>query len=247
MPTPASLPPGAESQALRLEIATAAQALALAGVARLIAHEINQPLAAIAANGGACLRWLARDPPDLGEAVAAARRLAADAQRAADAMRGIQERLQPQPTGRMQERVGELIATALAVVAPAAAARDVEIGVESLADLPPVEVHRGQMLYVLVTLLSQACVALEHAPKPRVLRVEARRAMQEIELRIGDDQANPVGVPPGRSFEAASALPAAGRALDLLASRAAVESHGGHLAGGGDRGQAFVLTLPCVT
>jgi C4-dicarboxylate-specific signal transduction histidine kinase len=65
----------------------------LAHVARLttmgelvvsLAHELNQPLAGVITNGEACRRWLERDPPNLGEAMNAVRRIVRDAARAGD-------------------------------------------------------------------------------------------------------------------------------------------------------------------
>src|SRR5450631_814263 len=56
-------------------------------LAASIAHEINQPLAAIVMNGGACMKWLDREVPDLEEVRSAARRIIADASRAAEIVR----------------------------------------------------------------------------------------------------------------------------------------------------------------
>ena len=56
----------------------------LGELASSMAHELNQPLAAVVTNGNACLRWLARDEPNLEEATKAVTRMIRDANRAAE-------------------------------------------------------------------------------------------------------------------------------------------------------------------
>src|ERR1700758_2411818 len=72
------LPPSA------VDLERAAHASAMEELVAHIAHEANQPLAAIAANANACLRWLQAQPPNIAEARAAAERIVRDAQRASD-------------------------------------------------------------------------------------------------------------------------------------------------------------------
>ncbi len=66
------------------ELARVARLTTLGELAASLAHEINQPLAALAASGNACLRWLNRDPPDLDAARQAVTRIVQDAHRAGD-------------------------------------------------------------------------------------------------------------------------------------------------------------------
>src|SRR4051812_30226425 len=141
-------PDSAESLALRHEMSVATQGVILGQVARLIAHEINQPLAAVVANGGACLRWLRREPPEREEAQAALQRILVDTRRAAEAIRGIQAFLERQPLARRPEPLETLFSTAVKLVAAAAASRNVQVRIESPEHLPSVEVNRAQMLHV---------------------------------------------------------------------------------------------------
>ena len=243
-----SLPPSAESLALRHEIAAATQAVVIGEVVRLIAHDINQPLAAIVANGGACLRWLERDPPNVAEAAAVARRLGANAQRAAETMREIQARVQRQPPPRTVERVADLVATAVELVAPTAAACRVHIEVEPAADGPAIEANRAQLLYVLMALLGNACEALEQVPEPRRVQVGCRRTDGEVELWVRDNGPGLGVAGRNRHFEPFFTLErdGLGLGLGLAVSRAIVDAHGGRLAAvanpGG--GESFVLAFP---
>ena len=240
--------PSTASLALRHEIAAATQGVVLAEVARLIAHEINQPLAAIVANGGACLRWLQRDPPDVAEAIAAVGRLTADAHRAAESMRGIQALVQRQPPARSRERLHDLAGIAVELVAPAAAARRVQVAVEVMPDLPAVEANRAQMLYVLVALLTNACEALERVPEPRHVRLCARRTDGEVQVAVIDNGPGLGSMGRERHFEPFFTVKPDGLGLGLAVSRAIVESHGGRLSAAANDGQGerFTFTVPAV-
>ena len=71
------------------ELARVARLTTLGELAALLAHEINQPLTAVATSGNACLRWLNRDQPDLASARDAALRVVRDAHRAGDVIRSL--------------------------------------------------------------------------------------------------------------------------------------------------------------
>ena len=78
-----------QAEATLAELRRAARINRLGAMTASIAHEINQPLAAIAANTSAALRWLAKTTPNLDEARAALKSAGRDTQRAADVIEGI--------------------------------------------------------------------------------------------------------------------------------------------------------------
>src|SRR5438445_13381822 len=99
-------------QALRDAESELARALRLATVAELaaaIAHEINQPLAAITANGSACLRSLARQPPMLENAREAASCIVADGHRAGDVIARIRALFEKQEPKQLRVDLNEII------------------------------------------------------------------------------------------------------------------------------------------
>ena len=71
------------------DLARVARLTTMGELAASIAHEINQPLGAIVANGNACLRWLAKDQPQLDEARRAAERIVRDGHRAGDIIKSV--------------------------------------------------------------------------------------------------------------------------------------------------------------
>ena len=246
-PDPSRLPSD-ESLALRHEIAAATQPVVLAEVARLLAHEINQPLAAVVANGGAALRWLEHDPPNVAEASTALRRLVGAAQRGAESIRGIQALAQREPAIRGHEEVAELVRQAVALVAPLASSHGIDIAVECESELPAVAVNRAQVLYVLVALMTNACEALARVPEPRSIRVAARRVEGDVAISVGDNGPGLGAMGRERHFEPFFTIKAEGLGLGLAVSRAIVESHGGRLTAvaNPDDGESFTFTLPAL-
>ena len=90
----------AQLERVQADFAHAARVSMLGELTASLAHEVNQPLAAIATNAAAGLRWLGRPEPHVGEVRATTERIAADARRAADIIarvRGMAERRTPQP------------------------------------------------------------------------------------------------------------------------------------------------------
>ena len=73
----------------RAELARIAQLTSMGEMAASIAHEVNQPLAAIVANGNAGLRWLAKAPPDMDKAGAALQRVVRDGLRASEVVGSV--------------------------------------------------------------------------------------------------------------------------------------------------------------
>src|SRR4051812_5435590 len=212
-------PDSAESLALRHEMSVATQGVILGQVARLIAHEINQPLAAVAANGGACLRWLRHDPPEREEAQAALQRILVDTRRAAEAIRGIQAFLERQPLARRAESLSSLFTMAVQLVGATAASRNVAIHIDPPEHLPPVEVNRAQMLHVLHSLLSNACESLERVPEPRVVKLAARLDTREVEVTVSDNGPGLGASGRERHFEAFFTSKPEGLGLGLAVSR----------------------------
>ena len=243
---PRSDPDSAESLALRHEMSVATQGVLLGQVARLIAHEINQPLAAVAANGGACLRWLRHEPPEFEEAKAAVHRILADTHRAAEAIRAIQAFLERQPLPRKPEPLPVLLHDALQLLAPVAASRNVAMRLDAGEHLPPVVVNRAQMLHVFYSILCNACESLERVPEPRAVQIAAVSRGGEIEVTVHDNGPGLGATGRERHFEAFFTSKPQGLGLGLAVSRTIVESHGGRLwatPNEGD-GETFHIALP---
>src|SRR5206468_11438502 len=103
-------------QAAQAELARATRFTAMGQMAASIAHEINQPLAAIVANGNAALRWLANTTPDLDEARAALKRIVNDGHRASEVIGGIRAMFKKDSQEKASLDVNRLIRGVLVLV-----------------------------------------------------------------------------------------------------------------------------------
>lgn len=232
---------------MQSDLAHASRVSMLGELAASIAHEVNQPLAAIAANGAAGLRWLNRDEPDLGEVNALTQRVVSDARRAAD----IISRLRAMASGR----AAELTSLSLADVADDAVLfldhelqrRDVRLTMAIEPRLPQVVADRIQLQQVIVNLAMNAIQAMSGIPDgDRRLLLGCRNVPEGIEFRVEDSGP---GIPPDalpRLFDSFFTTRKDGMGMGLAIARTIVESFGGSISAADrpDGGACFAFVLP---
>jgi len=126
----------------REDLARVNRALTLGELTASIAHELNQPLAAVVTNANACERWLAVQPPNIEEANDALRRISRDANRASDVILRIRSLLTKSATRRVELGVDEIIRDVVTLVHGQAAAQNVTLLIDIEPDLPPVLADR---------------------------------------------------------------------------------------------------------
>jgi signal transduction histidine kinase len=159
-------------QQVQADFAHAARVATLGELSASIAHEINQPLAAIATNGEASLRWLDRPEPNVGEARELAARMVADARRAADVIRHIRAMATRQSAGRELLSVNDVVSETLDFLQRNLQARDVQVEFDADAGLPLIEADRTQLQQVMVNLAINAEQAMvQHKVPDRRLAI----------------------------------------------------------------------------
>jgi PAS domain S-box-containing protein len=237
-----------ETQLLRQEIAHAGRVSMMGQLATGLAHEINQPLAAILRNAEAAELFLQHATPDLDEIRAILADIRADDERAGhviDRMRGLLKRRTPE-TRRLD--VAALVGEVAALVRVDAASRQVKLDLVVPHDLPQVRGDRVHLQQVLLNLILNGMDALDKArPEDRRVGVIARlNAAQAVEIVVND--AGP-GIPAdvlGQIFNPFFTTKPHGMGMGLAISRTIIEAHDGQLwaentPGGG---AAFLFTLP---
>ncbi|HEX5077637.1 MAG TPA: ATP-binding protein, partial [Geminicoccaceae bacterium] len=218
------------------------------GELALIAHEVNQPLAAIVTNGEASLRWLARSPPETGEVRSGLQRIIGDAKRAGEVIhriRALSRNVEPERVrldlNSVVEEVGRLVQREVA-------SHRVALRLDLASDLPAVRGDRVQLQQVIINFAIngiQAMAAVEGRPRELLIR-SARTADDRALVAVRDSGS---GIDPehaDRLFDAFFTTKPNGMGLGLSICRSIIEAHGGQLwaRGNAGAGATFQFTLP---
>ncbi|MDB5448156.1 MAG: hypothetical protein JWQ97_3473, partial [Phenylobacterium sp.] len=228
------------------ELARAARLTSLGVLAASIAHEVNQPLAAIVTNSEASLRLLAADPPDIGEARAALSQIAYDARRAGDVIKRLRG-LMAGTAEHADVDVNEAVREVAALMRSRLLARGVALQLELDPGAPHVLGDRLQLQQALMNLVSNAVEAMGRAgAAPEVTLRSGLDADGALVLSVAD--CGP-GVDPqmaDRLFDPFFTTKAGGMGMGLSIARSVAEAHGGRLSvsAGPDSGAVFQLTIP---
>ena len=212
-----------------------------------LAHEVNQPIAAAATDANTCLRWLARDQPDLEEASAAASRVVKDAARAAEIMSRIRSLFKKEVSQRELVDVNEIIRGMIGLLRSEAARYSISMRTELSEDLPLIMGDRVQLQQVTMNLIINSIDAMKDVDGTREIAITSQRAENEqLQVSVSDTG---IGLPSQRAdqiFNAFFTTKPHGTGMGLRISRSIVESHGGRLwaADNSPRGARFAFTLP---
>jgi PAS domain S-box-containing protein len=226
-------------------LAQATQAASLAELSASIAHEVNQPLAAIVANSHACRRWLSAETPNIERAKVTVERITRDANSAADVVSRIRSLFkQSAATTRTSSALGGVVVQARNLMADEAAQRRVRINVDVEANLPSVAIDRIQIQQVLVNLIRNGIEAMDSASDDRVIGLRVCRLEDAVCTEVSD-RGRGIEAPDG-IFEPFVTTKEHGMGMGLAIARSIVKAHGGRLwAEGNDpRGAKFTFTLP---
>jgi PAS domain S-box-containing protein len=228
------------------DLARATQVASLAELSASIAHEVNQPLTAIASNSDACRRWLTADPPNIERAKITAERIARDANSAADVVGHIRALFRRAPQARPPEDVNRMIGEVCRLMADKVTAQNSRIEMDLERDLPPVPLDRVQVQQVLVNLIRNGIEAMEATPaRARVLRIAARRdGLDTIRVEVRDPGTGFKDI--ARAFDSFFTTKPHGMGMGLAICRSIIESHGGRLwaANNETAGATVAFTLP---
>jgi two-component system sensor kinase FixL len=217
-------------------------------MAAAIAHEINQPLAAISNYALACERLLEAPEPELAEVKGAMRQISGQALRAAEIIRRVRDLVRTRTPRRELADINGLIKELSVLTLGVARLHDVRLSFQLTDGLPPINVDDIQVQQVLLNLIQNAIEALTASDGNRreVLISTRRSSSDEIEVSVIDTGpgVDPAIVP--RMFDAFCTTKEQGTGLGLAISKSIVEAHRGRLdhRPNAPRGACFVVTLP---
>jgi len=199
-------------------------------------------------NGSACLRFLARDTPDVEEACEAARDIVRDGKRAGEVIARIRALTKRAATPREELDLNDTIREVLALVGDEAKKRNVIIRTQLADDLSPVSGDRVQLQQVGLNLIMNGIEAMSGIDqRPRELVITTRR-MEPDQVQVTVEDSG-TGLDPntmGRIFDPFYTTKAGGMGMGLSVSRSILQAHGGRLWAtvNDGPGTSFHFTLP---
>jgi len=214
-------------QALRDSREKLAQASKIASLAELsasIAHEINQPLQAIVANGHASLRWLDAEPPNIEKAIRTAKRVVRDGNAAAEVVSRIRALFKHAAPAKVDLDINELILQVRTLMADDIQGNGVSLETQLGEDLPRIRADAVQIQQVIVNLVRNAIEAMAEAPR-KPLAIRSRRSASHVVVDVRDEGTGLVD--PGKIFEPFVSTKPTGMGMGLPICRSIVEAHGG--------------------
>ena len=227
-------------------LSRATQIATVGELAASIAHEINQPLAAVVATGHACLRLLSAQPPSLAKAYEAAESIVRDGKEAGEVVRRIRALFKREAVETVMLDLNDVIGEVLRLLRGETTRRRVAVETDLGKDLPPVAGDRVQLQQLVVNLLLNGIEAMDPVlDRPRKLLVRSKRDSPETVLVEVRDCG--VGLKdPDRVFEAFVTTKENGMGMGLAICRSIVDAHNGRLwaASGQGPGATFCFTLP---
>jgi signal transduction histidine kinase len=210
-----------------------------------IVHEINQPLAAIASNANAGLRWLTRATPNLAEARDALNRIVNDSHRASEVIGGIRSMFKKDGQVKVPQDVNKLI---LALVRSDAETQQLSVRTELLDELPQVPANLVQLRQVILNLIMNAVDAMSTVVnRPRVLRVKTEmHESSYLQITVEDSGMGIVPENINRIFDPFFTTKSHGMGMGLSICRSIIENHDGRLSVslGQHHGSIFHVFLP---
>lgn len=230
------------------ELAHVTRVTTLGELTASIAHEINQPLAAVIANADACLAWLQRSPPDLKAARRSVEWIIEDGKRASDVIGRVRALAKRTDIEMVPLDANLVVREAVALVQREMASHAVSVRMELSSCLPKIFGDRIQLQQVLINLIMNGIEAMEDVhDRPRELAIRSAADGEDAMLVSVADCG--VGIHEqaiDRLFTPFFTTKSGGMGMGLSICRSIIEAHGGRLSAAPNQsgGATFQITLP---
>jgi two-component system, LuxR family, sensor kinase FixL len=235
-------------QELQASLAHVTRVTALGELTASIAHEVNQPLAAIVTYGDAGLRWLDREVPQLDEVRSAVERMIDCAMLAGEVIARLRALSRKTAPEMVRLDINEVVNEVLSLIRREISNHQVSVRLDLAASLPPIFGDRVQLQQVILNLLVngiQAIALVRDRPRELLIRSQADNTAQ-ILVEVGDSG---IGIDPahaGLLFNAFFTTKADGMGMGLSICRSIIEAHGGRIwaSPNAGPGTTFQFTVP---
>jgi len=213
------------------ELAHVTRVMTMGELTASIAHEINQPLAAVVANANACFRWLANPTPNLSEARDAISRIVRDGNRASDVIGRIRALVKKGDTEKTLLDINEAIQEVVSLTHSEIQKSGVVLKMKLAAGLPRILGDRIQLQQVILNLVMNGIEAMNAVTdRPREILIRScQHETDKVLVAVQDSGIGIDGQNLQKIFNAFYTTKSQGMGMGLAISRSIVENHGGRL------------------
>src|SRR5215472_9969189 len=237
-----------ELRSSRQELARVGRQLAMGAITASIAHEVNQPLAAIVSSGNAGLRWLSNAIPNMDEVTAALKRIVSDGHRASQMIETVRAMFKKDTGEKTLLDINKVVQEVFALLRAELQKNDIAVIYRFAEEIPRVSADRVQLQQVILNLVMNAIDATSLIiDRPRILRASSERddpAGVIITLEDSGTGIDPKNI--DRIFQPFFTTKSRGMGMGLSICRSIIEAHGGRLSASPalPYGTAFRVILP---
>lgn len=232
----------------QMNLAHVTRVTALGEFAASIAHEVNQPLAAVVTNAAACLRWLDREPANLKEVRSTVQSIVADGNRAGEVIQRVRALVNKTDDQKAPLQINDVVNEVTSLVQHELFSHRVALRLELAPALPLVLADRIQLQQVILNLVINGIEAMQPVKdRPRELVIRTRQdETSQVLVTVSDDGVGVAAENADRLFDAFFTTKSGGMGMGLSICRSIVNAHGGRLSASGNAGPGatFQFTLP---
>lgn len=230
----------------RDKLSRAMQVATIAELSASLAHEINQPLAALVANGQACRHWLEATPPNLGRIEVTVDRVVRDAEAAAEIVRRIRALFKKAAPNKTALDINDVIYEVLRLVTDQAQRRGIKVVASLAPDLPNVIADKIQVQQLIMNLVQNALEAMSAIAVSEHTLFVYSLFDQQTSVTVSVCDTGCGFSEKQKIFEPFFTTKERGMGMGLAICKSIAEQHGGDLYArlNEDRGTTFSFTLP---
>jgi C4-dicarboxylate-specific signal transduction histidine kinase len=236
-----------ERKRVEAELAHENRVAIMGQLAASIAHEVNQPIAALLTNAATAARWLDRQQPNLEKGRPLIDRITRDGKRAADIVSRIRDFSKKEPARKTSLEVNDAILEIIGLTHVESSKQDVSLKMQLSEGLPRIFADRVQLQQVILNLILNAIeAASEIEDGPREVLISSATDADGVLIDVRDTGDGLPQANPDRVFEAFYTTKANGLGMGLSICRSIVEAHGGRLWAAPNEpcGAVFCVILP---
>jgi PAS domain S-box-containing protein len=232
----------------QMELARVTRLTTLGELTASIAHEVNQPLAAVIANAEACLRWLDRETPNLKAARHSVEWVIQDGNRASEVIRRVRALAKKTDIEKAPLDINDVVREVIALVQRELTSHQISLQMELAPALPMTLGDRVQLQQVIINLVMNGIEAMQPVTdRPREVVIRSRLdETQQVLVSVTDCGVGISAENADRIFNAFFTTKSSGMGMGLSICRSIVEAHGGRLSASPNEGHGatFQFVMP---